>query len=986
MLKRIFGLLVLGALIATPVMAQSGAEGRMFVVVLDESENPIEGAEVSLKGADFTRTRTTDADGQVRFINLAPGAYELEIGADGFNRQIYPNIRVESLQNVQFPVKLQKGQITEQIVVTSQSPLLDNRKVGTATVLTQEEITQVPQARDPWAVLQTIPGVSTDRVNVGGSEAGQQSNYVGQGDNGSQSSWVLDGVEFTDPAAEGSSSSYLDFNAFEEISFVSGGADFEQTTPGLRLNFVQKQGSNQTTGTGRFIYTENDLQDNTSDNPSNPLPVDAGQTPLNTTTRIFEKNFDLGGPWVKDKVWYWFGFTENEIDLIQGSNGLADETTLRNISGKVHGQVGGDTTWRAFITEGDKIKLGRLSAVNRSADTAWNQDGPTPIYSAEISHFFNPNFELSAQYARNEGGFRLIPEAGDAPGTQVILGSSGNWESTFFQFDIDRPVTQYAVRGNYFFEGGSWDHELKFGVKVRELDRRTLSVYGGDDIFAIVDNFAAVARQGNLADEVEGTYLWAGNTMLKGPWAISYGLNFVQQEGSQLGETLPASTLFPTELPALTTFNRDAPFEWEDILPRVGATYTFGGEKRILLRGSYSQYVDNLASGDVSFNNAAGASYIAYAWDDTGGNGDERVQPGEVDIAGGPLFSANVDPNNPAAPANPNQIDPDLEAPRVDEFIVGAEYEFQPNMTLSGSVTLRERDRDLWAPLFDVTQFNANGSLVTIPASSYDCQPFTDADTNSPDVAFTEEVCALNATGVAATTTARPVYLTNRPGYTQEFTGFEVAFNKRLSNRWMLRSYIQFNDWQQQFDGVPTSSDRDQAPNSGFGVPDGDPTNLVGGGAVDGGDVVFQSGGSGPKGDVWLGSSNWSFNVNGLYQLPKDITVSANIFAREGYAIPAFATAAIAEGDGITQNRQVQVGSLDQFEYDDLFITDLKVSKLLKLSGGTTVEIAGELFNAFDEDTVLSVCRDVASGQCNFGNINEAVNPRIIRFSATINY
>jgi carboxypeptidase family protein len=37
----------------------------------------------------------------------------------------------------------------------------------------------IPAARDPWAVLQTTPGVLTDRINVGGNESGQQTHYVG---------------------------------------------------------------------------------------------------------------------------------------------------------------------------------------------------------------------------------------------------------------------------------------------------------------------------------------------------------------------------------------------------------------------------------------------------------------------------------------------------------------------------------------------------------------------------------------------------------------------------------------------------------------------------------------------------------------------------------------------------------------------------------------------------------------------------------------
>jgi hypothetical protein len=39
----------------------------------------------------------------------------------------------------------------------------------------------VPTARDPWAILQSAPGILTDRINVGGNESGQQSQYTGPG-------------------------------------------------------------------------------------------------------------------------------------------------------------------------------------------------------------------------------------------------------------------------------------------------------------------------------------------------------------------------------------------------------------------------------------------------------------------------------------------------------------------------------------------------------------------------------------------------------------------------------------------------------------------------------------------------------------------------------------------------------------------------------------------------------------------------------------
>ena len=42
------------------------------------------------------------------------------------------------------------------------------------------ELEKIPAGRTPWAVLQTTPGVLTDRINVGGNESGQQSTYVAE--------------------------------------------------------------------------------------------------------------------------------------------------------------------------------------------------------------------------------------------------------------------------------------------------------------------------------------------------------------------------------------------------------------------------------------------------------------------------------------------------------------------------------------------------------------------------------------------------------------------------------------------------------------------------------------------------------------------------------------------------------------------------------------------------------------------------------------
>src|SRR5437667_2372654 len=65
--------------------------------------------------------------------------------------------------------------------------------------------------------------------------------------------WNLDGVVITDVNSGGASSSYYDFNAFEEVNITTGGNDLRQQTGGIGINFVTRRGTNQFKGS---IYGE----------------------------------------------------------------------------------------------------------------------------------------------------------------------------------------------------------------------------------------------------------------------------------------------------------------------------------------------------------------------------------------------------------------------------------------------------------------------------------------------------------------------------------------------------------------------------------------------------------------------------------------------------------------------------------------------------------------------------------------------------------
>ena len=54
-------------------------------------------------------------------------------------------------------------------------------------------------SRAPWALMRSVGGIQVDRVNLAGSESGQQSNFASKGDDGFQTlAETIDRVEIAD--------------------------------------------------------------------------------------------------------------------------------------------------------------------------------------------------------------------------------------------------------------------------------------------------------------------------------------------------------------------------------------------------------------------------------------------------------------------------------------------------------------------------------------------------------------------------------------------------------------------------------------------------------------------------------------------------------------------------------------------------------------------------------------------------------------------
>ncbi len=184
--------------------------GRIDVTIEDTTGGRLPGVSVDLSGPT-TQSQVSDAQGEAHFLNLPVGIYTIKATLSGFNPFTNNTVQVATGSATPIAIKLSVAGTSETVNVTAATPIIDVKRETTTTNVTLEELQNIPTARDPWVVMQTVPTIYVDRVNVGGSESGQQSNYLGKGTTTAQNTWNIDGVPITDMGAAGSTPTYYAF-------------------------------------------------------------------------------------------------------------------------------------------------------------------------------------------------------------------------------------------------------------------------------------------------------------------------------------------------------------------------------------------------------------------------------------------------------------------------------------------------------------------------------------------------------------------------------------------------------------------------------------------------------------------------------------------------------------------------------------------------------------------------------------------------------
>jgi hypothetical protein len=893
----------------------------------------------------------------------------------GFSTVEYPNIVITVGHNTTLEVTMQSA-VEDVITVTAESPLLDERRISTGATINSTELQKIPTSRDPWTILSSVPGVQVDRVNVGGNESGQQANFVGPGAMGGNSIFAVDGVVITDMAALGSSPSYYDFDAFQEIQVSTGGTDTTIATGGVVLNLVTKRGTNEWRGSGRDFYTPSSTQSATSFSSSDLGPGQPSFKAGNHIARVLDYGAEVGGPIVKDRLWIWGSYGDQKVDTV-ALNGTTNKADLPTYNAKVNAQVAPSNSLTLYGLNNAKTVAGRNAGPFRPQETTWNQghNGPKPTaLKAEDTQIFGPNFYLTGLYSRVEGGFGLFPEGGLGP--VVYRDQNHVWHNSFVDFQTLRPQQQGKLDASTFFNFGNVSNELKYGASYRRVETDSLSTFGpagfifNSAIAGTVapNNLFIATREENLAVRTTYTSGYVQDTLTSGSLTANIGVRYDKQGGTNLPSTEPANVSYPTVLPAFAYGGGPIGFNWTNFTPRVGLTYALGKERKTLLRASYSRFADQLGAGTAALLNPTGIQTYAYFYTTGIGPGLPPAGP----------FLGYQGTINPATklPYILNAIDRNLSAPLTEEVLGSIEHAVLPELVVGLNLTYRHLHNFTQGDLLvfdDATNNPFDPSFATVgrPATRADYQLNTVSGTLPDGKPYTVQYYSLKP-GIVT----RGGTFTHNGGLTQDYKGASLVLNKRLSNNWMMRGNFTYSDW--TWGGTGSLPDQ---------------TETVPGGARNGDTVLLAAGaGSGPKSFVYI-NSKWSANLNGLYQIVPDkpwgFNVAGNLTARQGYPIPFYTGVSLPSNyaGSLTQDN-ILIGRPDSVRLPSLVDFDARIEKEFTYQDfGLTLGV--DCFNLFNSSTALQRVANLGLNNAPAHNgdwVFEILSPRIFRFGARINF
>jgi hypothetical protein len=977
-MKRLIILLMIFFLIA--VFASSQEFGSIKGMVNDADGVPLPGVSITLTGSKIaTMTAISSDKGNFRFLNLPVAEdYSLKFELDGFNTLVRDKLVVVFGRDVNLDITMQMADITEEIVVVGQAPVIDTKRAQVGVNVGEEMIMGLPTARNPWVIMSLIPGVLIDREDVGGNEAGQQSSYYGHGSSEDDNTWGIDGANITDNSALGAAPAYVNISSYEAVQINYGNNDIRSQTGGVQINLVSKRGGNDYSGTFYLDLERNAWQ---ADNVPQDLK-DQGYSAAGIN-RLYLYGANFGGPLVRDKLWFYLSWGVQDIDALTLS-GDSDRTWLVSGYGRMDFQITPNLKFNFFGEYDNKQKWNRSDwgYTQQDPEALWNQVGPSSFYKGELEYFAG-NLYVNAKASFMGGPFTLEPVQGartpDGSGNYMVYEyyPSFYMSGNIFEYGTDRDQINANVSASYFAEDvlGA-DHEIKFGVDYVTATTTThayyegnlyLMYYGPDEGVPNGEWWEAMLQRDYLLNYSFSRYsAFIQDTATFGRLALNLGVRYDQEKSLVKNVDIPASPWLPQYMPAVKIDEYDPGVNWSVFSPRLSLTYDLFGTGKDIIKLSLARYGSQSGNNLADWVNPVGWTAIDLLWQDN--NLDGRITNDELfgyDWDTGELkdpndpnywiwYSSSVNPDDPTSLVSLNRYDPNYNSPLLDELSLSYEKELFADFAARLELFYKKRHNETWRQ-----SIKADGEFET-DANYY---VVGQDETVGYDIYGRDELFPYE-------------YITNHQKMYDRYLGAQLVFTKRLSNKWMFNGSFTYSDWKRFYEGEYLGI-IDDIKSSDMNV------GLNNQAYFDGGMVAPESGGSGVR-DIYV-NSRWQLKLSGLYQLPLGINFSGVFSAREGYVMPTNVLVNMPGiGYGELYGNPDGGGKFGDQRLPTFWVLNFRLEKVFSVSDTSSVTLSADAFNI--TNSAHSLKKELRITAADFGQDLRILNPRVFRIGVRFNF
>ncbi len=761
------------ALLCTPlVFSQSRETGAIRGFVLDEQRTPLPGVNVTLASPNLMGVRTfvTDANGEFRFPALPPGDYRVTAELPGFVKVVQENVRLATTTTLTLDLVMKPATLEEEITVIAQSPTIDVKSTETASVtLSNEILRNIPYNQFTADIVNLAPGV-INNVAYGAS--------VNTG-----IAYSMDGVNVADPEG-GSAWVFSDHNIIEEAKIMGVGlpAEYGNFT-GVIFNLVTKSGGNEFSG--HFEFNFQGYRDDSKFWQATNTAAYLEDFPELTspTSKLMDINGHLGGPIVRDKLWFYTGVqfyrTQNRPTGFPEDVDYKQPRFFAKLTSQLAPTLNISAAFQTTAYQGQN----RGASSTTSPEACVTQDSPDWLVSFNLNKILSAKtfFDIKTNYF--EGRYYLDPEVGFDAYAHFSLDDNKLYDSAGYYYYADRArfgtnasLTHYAED----FLAGS--HDFKFGAEFeRSMARSRFGYTGtggplGNNIYYI-DYFSYGYTGPYLAYQYEGYDTNTRYTRLEA---------FVQ-DSWQLGKRLNIS------LGVRYSMNwgdvkgvSGAVYKTNRLAPRVGFTFDILGDKTTILKAHYGHFTEAMLTAYHEKMNPISnfKDYIGYYYDPYDEEWYEWLR----------------------ITAPPYTMDPNIKHPYMAQWTVGIERELFRDSSF-GVTYINRKWNDI------IGRYDRAGEYVTRSYySSYLDQTFTIYERTLA----TRDIYDYYITNLRKS----PEFPNILTDVYRKYEGVQVDFNKRFSHRWqLLASYV--------YSKATGTRDNSFGSDIGWGANPSDPNNYI---------------------------------------------------------------------------------------------------------------------------------------------------------------